>query len=113
MDTSAQTCESILEAGSEDYYGLYEVSANLPGASVDDQRLAAAATLQFLALEGLVQIYWGRWQLNDFTPVPNDRLSGVLNDPACWEAPRDIGEAVYVFSNTDMGDKPYKDGRFR
>lgn len=103
----------MLEAGSEDYFGLYEVSRQLPAASSDLQRLAAAVTLQFLAAEGLVEIFRGRWELNDFRPVPQDRLAEVLADPNSWAPPRDLNEPVYVFTNTDEGDAAYEHGRFR
>jgi hypothetical protein len=101
---------TILEMGSEDYYGLYDAPVYLPDTPREQAITTARDVIRSLVREGLVDICIGTWRANDFTPVPADRLDAILDDPSSWEATGGIDSPVYVFANTPLGDSVYERG---
>jgi hypothetical protein len=99
---SDQLRQEILEDGTEDYTGLYEIIWSLnhkyPAVSREQKVAIARKVFSELLRENRVAVFENVWASGNFAPVdPKTALNAVANDSA-WEDPGP-GPALWFATN--------------
>jgi hypothetical protein len=103
--------QAILEMGSEDGYGLYEIIWDLrvrfPAATDKERLRAAKRVIKALLAEKLVYLYWFDQLTGSESDIPHEEAQGIVEDDRNWDAPA-VADALNVwFTSTESGEHAY------
>lgn len=100
-------CTLALEAGVDDYTGLYEVILELngkfPEVSEAEKIAAATAALSALLNEGQIELYRTEWPPTVYEPLALDEALKAMGFQGTWQMSQDGPNDVLVFCTTAQG----------
>jgi hypothetical protein len=90
----------ILEDGSEDYTGLYEIiwslNTHYPDVPRETKMTAARGVMLDLLQSGEIALYKTRWASNEYVAVPPSEALTVAQSAEAWGDPKDDPYVCYA-----------------
>jgi hypothetical protein len=114
----ADAISIIMDLGTEDYYGLYEViwALNNSHRGVSSEATLSMAKLSMASLlnRGHVKLYRTVWLNDTHEPLSDAEADSVIRRSSSWAEPAAEGAGeYYCFAATAAGEKAYYGGDFK
>ena len=105
-----QAEQSLLSLATEDWYSLAEGASAVyklsPEGAIDVRPVVAAAIRSLLA-RGLIRLARLNVATNEEVPIPEARLSAVLENNKSWDPPSGQDPWAVSFTATQLGEQQY------
>ena len=107
LDQSA-LCTLALEAGAEDYTGLYEViwelNGKFPEVSEAEKIGAARVALMHLLSEGLIEVYRTEWPPSVYQPLVLSQALQEMQPESAWQMSQESPKEFLAVGTTARGE---------
>ena len=98
-----------LEAGAEDYTGLYEIIWELnnkfPSVAEAEKIRMARQAIEHCLSQGLVELYQTCWPPVEYIPAPEDAARAALALDATWRMEQGGPKAFLAYCTTQRGEQ--------